>query len=260
MFDQLPRTGTGIMLRDGAEAVYPSRIESWDQQRITVVKPMGVPAAFPYALGSSFDVLWTSPTGLHVVRAELTATRSEGPVRLWVLTPVDEPWVEQRRAFVRVPVFGRVRLAAAPPPPASVTVASDEASDEAYDDTPDVGDPAYDDSAAHDDTPTGAPVADAEPRTGYLLDVSEAALQCSIVASVEDPLLVPDAQVVVDFTAHGTDFARRGWIHGARPGADENDVTVIVRFDQTANEATELRKAVFAVQVDLRRIFQRPLE
>lgn len=221
---KLPRVGTGIVLRDMTEAVYQSRIESWDREIITVVKPMGVPAAYPYPPATPFDVLWTDADGQHILPVELTATHSEGPVLLWGLTPVAEPWVEQRREFVRVSAFGRVTLQADP-----------EAEPEDFD--------------------SDAPL---KPQhRGHLIDVSEAAMQCSIRAQPDDPLLVPGMRVVVEFTAHGTPFSRIGVVHGARPGALDDELTVIVQFDQTVSEAKALRREVFAAQVDLRHSWQR---
>ncbi len=216
---QLPRVGTVSVLRELAEAAYASRIESWDRKLITVVKPMGVPAAFPYPPGTPFDVLWSSTAGVHVLPVELAATRSEGPLLLWELRPVAEPWVEQRREFVRVPAFGRVLL------------------------TTDTG-----------DEPAQVPLT----LQGYLVDVSEAALQCSLWAGPGDRLLVPGGRVVAEFTAHGAGFTRHGVIHGVRRGEEDHEMTVIVLFDQTDAEAKVLRREVFAAQLDLRQVLQRP--
>lgn len=216
----LPRSGTGIMLRDMADAVYPSRIEAVDREVITVVKPMAVPAAFPYPLGSPFDVLWTDTAGQHVLPAELTTSRSEGTVRLWELKPVAQPWVEQRREYVRVPAFGRV----------TVVVADEE--------------------------PEGPPTV----LHGYLVDVSEAAMQCSLWAEPDDPALVASRPLVVDFAARGVALSRHGVIFGARRGGQDNEMTVVIKFHQTAAEATELRREVFATQVDLRQAWRRQRE
>ncbi|MEO7126189.1 MAG: hypothetical protein ABI382_12365 [Nakamurella sp.] len=220
---KLPRVGTGIVLRDLREAAYQSRIESWDRQVITVVKPVGVPAAFPYPPGTPFDVLWTAPEGQHVLPVELVDSRSEGAVLLWELQPVTQPWVEQRREFVRVPAFGRVTLRA------------------------DLG------------AEFGLVVvpADSVVRQGYLIDVSEAALQCSVWAEPDDPLLAEASRVTADFSAHGTPFTRTGVVYGARPGVENNEMTMIVSFDQTNAEAKDLRREVFAAQVDLRHTWQR---
>jgi hypothetical protein len=215
---QLPRVGTGIVLRDLNEAVYPSRIESFDRTRITVVKPVGVPAAYPYPLGTPFDAVWATQAGVHVLPVELVLTRSEGQVLLWELRPVAEPWVEQRREFVRVPAFGRVVL------------------------TTDAGDDAEE-----------APIT----LQGYLVDVSEAALQCSLWAEPDDPLLAVGARVIAEFTAHGAGFSRFGVIHGVRPGAEDHEMTAVVLFEQSAAEAKVLRREVFAAQLDLRQVLQR---
>ncbi len=100
---QLPRVGTGIVMRDLAEAEYLSRIESWDRTRITVVKPMGVPAAFPYPPGTPFDVVWATRAGMHVLPVELTLARSEGQVLLWELSVSTIPLVIYSFKFGKLP-------------------------------------------------------------------------------------------------------------------------------------------------------------
>lgn len=215
-----PRIGSAIVLRDLGEAAYASRVESVEKDLLTVVKPVGVPAAYPYPPGTPFDVLWTEPTGQHVLPTELAGTRSEGAVLLWDLRPVEAPWIDQRREFVRVAAFGRVALW--------------------LDDDAD---------GSGENLPTR--------REGYLVDVSEAAMHASIWAEPEDPMLTSGSRGVVEFTAHGTGFTRAGVILGVRPGADGHEMTVIFRFDQAPSEATELRRAVFAAQIDLRHRWRR---
>lgn len=201
------------MLRDLAEAVYLSRIESFDRRVLTVVKPVGVPAAAPYEVGAPFDVLWTSAAGQHVLPTELTGTRSEGAVLLWDLIPVAPPWIEQRREFVRVPVFGRLRM----------TFGAEA---------------------------EWAPAPEAA--SGYLVDVSEAALQATVWAEPGDSRLAVGARVVAEFTAHGEEFNRYAVVLGARPSGTAGELTVVLTFDQTPAQATALRRVVFSAQVDLR--------
>lgn len=204
------RIGTGVILRDLREEVFRSRVESWFGSVLTVVKPMGVPAAYPYPPGTAFDLLWTEASGLHVLPVELARSRAERRVRLWDLIVVGEPWIDQRREFVRVPAFGRLSLA--------------------------VGETEF---------------------HGYLVDVSEAAMQCSVWAEADDPALRCGAAAAAEFTAHGAPFRRTGTVYGVRPAAESNETLVVIRFSQTDGEAKELRREVFAAQVDMRRTWRR---
>lgn len=283
---ELPRIGSAVMLRDRGGAVFASRIESFDRAALTVVKPVGVPAAYPYPPGSRFDVLWTAPSGQHVLPAELHRSRAEGTVLLWELRPVAAPVIEQRREFVRVPAFGRVVLwldrddrAGDGAADGFVDGFSDEAGgrgsgaglggglegagagDEAGswgwrggDSGGDLADDRGSDRGAPGLMRIGA---DTARREGYLIDVSEAAMQASIWAEPDDPLLAEAGRGIVEFSAHGTSFTRAGVVHGVRPGAVGHEMTVIFRFDQSGAEATELRREVFAAQVDLRQRWRR---
>ncbi len=230
--------GALVMLRDLREEVLVSRVESVGDGSLTVAKPMGVPAAYPYPIGTRFDVLWTGPTGLHVLPAELTATRAEAPVLLWELAVTADPWVEQRREFARVPVFGRVAVWPA-------------------------GDRAYRDDG--DDEPTGDepmvdPSALTSARHGYLVDMSEAAIAASMWSTPDDPLLTAGTGVECSFTARGEVFHRAGRVHSARASAQDGEMWVVIQLTQTEREAKSLRRQVFAAQVDMRRALRRGSE
>lgn len=112
--------GALVMLRDQGGDAFASRVESTSDGSLTVAKPIGVPAADPYPIGTPFDVMWTDPTGLNVLPTRLTATHAEAPVLLWELTAVGEPHALQRREFARVPVFGRLVLTARDADPPAV--------------------------------------------------------------------------------------------------------------------------------------------
>lgn len=226
---ELPRVGVAVMLRDLAGAVYGSRIEAVDPHAVTVVKPTSIPAAQPFLEGTPLDLLWTDPVGRHVLPTELLRSVVEGQVLLWQLVPVTEPWVEQRREFVRVPAFGRV----------SMRVIHDEA--------PESADPTSDETA--DEVPPSW--------SGYLVDVSEAALQATLWTEPGEPVPITATRVLVEFAAHGTEFSRTGVIYGARRASREQEMTVVVTFEQTRAEATALRREVFAAQLDLRDNFRR---
>lgn len=219
--------GALVMLRDVRGEAFLSRVESTGERTLTVAKPIGVPAAYPYPIGTRFDVMWTGPTGLHVLPAVLTATHAEAPLLLWEVTQAGEPRVEQRREFARVPVFGRVAISPrddvdGPP--------GDEATD------------------GGDDVASLAPA-----RHGYLVDMSEAAVAASIWADLDDPLLAEGAEVQCTFTAHGETFHRIGRVHSVRPSAQDGELWVVLQLEQTEGEAKALRRQVFAAQVDIRR-------
>lgn len=223
-----PWIGALVMLRDQTGEVYPSRVESTGDGTLTVAKPMGVSAAHPYPIGTRFEVMWTDPTGLHMLPAVLTATDTEAPVLLWELTAAGQPHVEQRREFARVPVFGRIAIR----------------SRDQIVEPPDA-----------DTEGDGAALAPA--RHGYLVDMSEAAIASSIWADADDPLLAEGAEVECSFTAHGEKFRRYGRIHSAKASARHGETWVVVQLEQNEGEAKALRRQVFAAQVDIRRTLRR---
>jgi hypothetical protein len=227
--------GALVMLRDLREKVFISRVESVGHSSLTVAKPMGVPAAYPYPIGTRFDVLWTGPTGLHVLPAQLTATRAEAPVLLWELAAAAEPWVEQRREFARVPVFGRVAMWPA-------------------------GDVDYGDDEPGDDGSMVDPSALASARRGYLVDISEAAIAASMWSTPEDPLLAAGTGVGCSFTARGEVFRRAGRVHSARASVQDGEMWVVIQLTQSERQAKALRRQVFAAQVDMRRALRRGSE
>lgn len=227
MSGDLLEVGSLVMLRDDAEEVHASRVEECRPGLLTVAKPVGIPAALPYRVGTAIDVLWTQPSGVRVIPTELIATRSEGRVLLWDLGQRGESWVEQRREFVRVPTFGRVSLR-------PVVSAADGA------------------VTIYDGALAGSSVLQ-----GYLVDLSEASVNCAIWSADADPQLQPGSPIEAEFTVRGETFIRSGMVHGLRRSGQDGDVLAVVRFEQTDGEAKALRRVVFATQVDMRSTWRR---
>ena len=201
------------MLRsfDGVE--HRSRVEDVDGERLVLARPMNLATGEGFAQGDLMDVIWSDPTGLTVLNAELTETRAQGPVGLWVVQPVGEPWREQRRRFVRVPVTGLVRV---------VPVAPDQ---------------------------YGFAVASFAAR---FVDVSEAALRCAVAASDARALSVGSVLVLV-FTVDTEVFELMASVISlARSRRYEDTVDLVAAFEVTEERAMTLRRLVFEQQIRIR--------
>jgi hypothetical protein len=114
--NRVPQIGDPIALRDTGGLVYASRVEGVDEGEIAVARPSDLRAAVVYDIGLALDLIWTEPTGIHVLPTELSSTAVDNHVRLWKLTVTGDAWTEQRRNYVRVPLSGRVVLTPTQPP------------------------------------------------------------------------------------------------------------------------------------------------
>jgi c-di-GMP-binding flagellar brake protein YcgR len=99
---------------------------------------------------------------------------------------------------------------------------------------------------------------DAEPAvgtvTGHLLDVSEAALRCTVDAATADDTLVDDVEVTVGFRLGDREFAIPARIGFRRPSARPTELAeLVVLFDEPVTDADALRKQVFDQQLRNRR-------
>lgn len=106
----MPKVGDPIALRDAGGLIYASRVEGVDDDEITVARPADLRAALVYDVGLELEVVWTEATGIHVLPTELTGTAVDNHIRLWTLAVTGDPWTEQRRDYVRVPLSGRIVL------------------------------------------------------------------------------------------------------------------------------------------------------
>ena len=107
----MPDIGSRVAIRGPRhEMLNASRIEEASDDRLVVTQPAALPDGHPYEPGVEFAVSWPNERGLTVVPVRLAAARVEVGMPLWYLEITGEPWVEQRREFVRTPISGAVRL------------------------------------------------------------------------------------------------------------------------------------------------------
>jgi c-di-GMP-binding flagellar brake protein YcgR len=210
---ELPEVGAPLVLREPDGGSYRSRLQDIDGDLLVVDLPADLPATQLFDEGAQFELTWTMATGVHVMPVELAGSRTERLLRLWELAIAGEPWTEQRRAHVRVPVTGAVTLAVAP------------------------------------ETDAEAP----EPITGLLVDISEAAAQCQVSALSDDPRLAGDTAVTVRFTLRDEQFELPGVIYSSRAATQPGRAVAVVQFHHSERQADALRKQVFAVQLEARR-------
>ena len=89
-----------------------------------------------------------------------------------------------------------------------------------------------------------------EPVVGDLVEASEAAIRCTVIAGASDDLLAGGNQVVAEFRFGAADFAVPGRIEFLRPTTHPAELEqLVVVFDEPAAAADELRKQVFAQQL-----------
>lgn len=230
--NELPQIGDGVTLVDVGRFSYASRIEGTDPGMLTVARPIGLPAASPYEPGAQFDLSWVGGAGINVVPVELVESRREGAVPLWDVAVVGNTRVEQRREFVRVPVFGRITV---------LTGLDDDGGD---------------DGAVLDDPHSPASGDDERTVRGVLVDLSEAALQCTLWTPGTDERIAEGSRVLCRFTIFDDEVRRAGSVLRIRPGppgAKDNQCNVVVTFEQSTAEADALRRHVFAIQLQMRR-------
>lgn len=219
---EFPQIGDPVALRDDAGLIYASRVEDVGDDQITVARPADLRAALVYDVGLELDLVWTHPTGIHVVPTELADTSVERQIRLWHLAVTGAVRTEQRRDYVRVPLEGRIEL------------------DAGGDD----GDDGDDDAPSN---PYG------EPLVGQLVDLSEVATQCTVPTDRDDARIRIGRRLRCRLTVAGVEFSLTGEVIIVRPGDGIRDCRVVVRFLLSRAESDALRKQVFAVQIAARR-------
>ena len=85
---------------------------------------------------------------------------------------------------------------------------------------------------------------------GSLVEVSEAAIRCTIQAGAADPLLAGRDHVVAEFRFGAADFAVPGRVEFLRPTKHPAELEeLVVVFDEPVIDADALRKQVFAHQL-----------
>jgi c-di-GMP-binding flagellar brake protein YcgR len=214
----IPEVGDPVAIRDEQGRTYRSRVEDVDADVITVAQPVDLPVLEPYIEGDELLLTWTRADGVSVLAAHLAAVRTERTIRLWDLLPTGQSWTEQRREHVRVPAGGTMIVQA---------IGENSATDE----------------------PAEPPL----PLKAQLVDVSEAALRCTLAPGQDDEGLAEGVPVSTRFSVRGSEFEVPGVILRRQEGERPEPTRLIVRFEHSERVADALRKEVFAVQLEMRR-------
>lgn len=258
MDNGLPPVGSPAALREEDGRLYPSRVEGVDDAALTVAWPSGISAATPFEPGAEFELTWASGSGIYAVPVRYAAPRTEGAVRLWDLEVVGAVVVEQRREYVRVPTAAAVTVTARRPPEGDMTMVPAPTPSPA----PAAPDPAAPDPAVPATTDDGTdPAADAETDDGgdgalrgTLVDISEVAMQCRLPVAPSDERVHPGRSVTAAFQLAEERFVLDGTVHAVRSGDRATEARVVVVFQQPERSADRLRRQVFAIQVEMRRV------
>lgn len=193
-----------VELRLGDEGRrHQSRVEGIQRGVLTVARPLdaGVTAD---EIGGEVLVAWGGARGVSVLPAVLAAEREEAGLRLWTLAVTGPSWMEQRRAFVRVPAHGQLILQSA----------------------------------------------EGEEAVAELVDVSEAALRCRLVPCWATAPDADQLEVMARFRLGGGAFTLPARLELCRtPLRDHGHVDVLVMFDSPVNDATALRREIYAQQL-----------
>lgn len=212
--DTLPSLNQPVRLRDESGHEHASRVEGVADGVLTLGRPLDLPADSALGVGSPLEVSWTEATGAFDRVVEIVAATREGAVALWQTRPVGPAMRTQRRAHVRVAL--------------------------------------------------GQPMTLTLERLGtvraLLVDLSEGGVRCRVDArdstgATDDEHPAPLAegeQGGVSFTLQGVDFDLPATVYRAVP--DGTAVDLVLRLDVTERQATEVRRALFAEQVRLRRL------
>lgn len=105
-----PDINDPVVLRDHDEQLYRSRVEGLEPGVIVVARPFDLLAVQVHDVGAEFQVTWSTERGVAVLPTRLADAHREGTVPLWSLEIAGDGWIEQRRAFVRVPAAGALSL------------------------------------------------------------------------------------------------------------------------------------------------------
>jgi hypothetical protein len=219
MPEELPAVEDFVVIVDEDNREHRTQVRAVEPAVITVLRPADVVAGDPLLIGDQIMVSWPDgDNGVGVVNAQLAAIRREGADRLWDMKILGAPWREQRRGYVRAAASGPVLLTQV-----------------------------VDDSTA--------PTASGRPRSaaGELLDLSEAAVRCSLPLT-EIWASRRSTAVSVSFALDGEEHEIIGRVVTSKlsiqPGAGRE---VVVLFDQPVPNVDRLREQVFALEQEARR-------
>jgi hypothetical protein len=96
---QLPRVGTAMYVMHSEGVNYRSRLESVDGATLSVAAPLETTGDDVPRTGQLVEVFWAEPRVRVILPCKLVEI-AESPYR-WVLEPIAEPVVSNRREYVR---------------------------------------------------------------------------------------------------------------------------------------------------------------
>jgi hypothetical protein len=209
----LPSINELVTLRDADKRQFRTRVEDVGHDTVTVTRPRDLPAEHNFDIGADCQLTWSRPNGIEVLPVRLAETGREGVVGLWKLDVMGEGWSEQRRAYVRAPVVGKVRMTW---------------------------------QAVRPDETVATPL----EANAQLSDVSEAGLRCQLPARPLPGLEQGDSKVTVDFELQDNPFRLTGSVLHIRPHAKLSAVLeVVVLFAHPGRQGDQLRKLVYDQQL-----------
>lgn len=100
---QLPAVNQPVLLR-GEDGEFASRVEDVAEGALTLARPFGLPLETDLDDGRTFEVQWTTATGVYALPSKVTERAVDGRIRIWHAVPVGPARVSNRRAHVRVSV------------------------------------------------------------------------------------------------------------------------------------------------------------
>lgn len=219
--DALPSLNQQIALV-GDDGEYASRVEGVNPDSLTVARPFDVPAESTLQVGAMAELTWTTPQAVFRCPVQILESKREGAVALWDVRPTGTITKIQRRAHVRVAVGAPMTI------------------------QPEEGDAVR----------------------ALLVDVSEAALRCHIEVPATPPPAKGEADVAqpesltvarpttVSFSLAGTDFSLSAAVY-RNDRIDATSRELVLTFVIDDNQATDVRKAIFAEQIRLRQLMGR---
>lgn len=235
--NELPGINDAVVIRDLNGRSYASRVEDVTSAGLTVARPFDLSATDPVDVDDDLVVTWTCPAGVAVLPVRLDRSRTVGRLLLWDVEILGDTWMEQRRAHVRVRADGPVILQIVPEDPDDDRVPDESVPGDAV-----LG------TGVPDTSATGVPC-------GQLIDIGEAALQCSITNPALDELLAVGVRVVARFQLRDTEFVLPGRAIIRRPACLQSErARLVVCFEHSDKDADALRRQVFAQQVHIRHL------
>ncbi len=210
----LPEVNQLVTVRDLAGKELPTRIEDISGSTIIVPRPVDGHSGIGLR-PEGLVLMWPADRGVMSLPVALKERRADDGLDQWELVVTGPATRQQRRAFVRVPVSAALTM----------TFLAERPID---------------------------PVPDTPAVSGWLVDLSEAAL-CASVPTERFADLPENTKVQAVFTVADESFELPGRVSDTAPTREVDDRTeLVVHFDIAEPEAARLRRLLFAQQVRLR--------